>query len=687
METRTFTFRIFPFFILFSILYFYSCERKAAPVYLLDEDFSHQSHGPLLTDPRAYPEYHYLPEARPRSNWVVSTYRYNLPPSWEIRTRDHRNMMVQTALNHNSHWHPMVITGSAVWKNYAIEAEFKPENLSTRSGIVFRYQTDRSYYFLGVDKEAMTLIRADNGIGFRQPNESVLARTPYNIISNEKITVRVNVNDSVITVFFPDEQEWKIQDNTFSSGKVGLLADNPTEFYSVKVTTSEPDYQSVQKREQALRQEQDSLISQNPKMEIYKKTFLGEFGAGRNIRFGDLDGDGEMDVLIGQVVHHGPKDRNSELSCLTALTLNGQILWQTGKQDPWKAMATTDVAFQIHDLDQDGKNEVIYCMNQELIIADGATGKIRKKVPTPLTPGGKPLESGHNSFPRILGDCICFLDLQGKGYDSDFILKDRYQYLWAYDANLNLLWKNKCRTGHYPYPYDTDGDGKDEVLMGYSLFDNDGTKLWSLDNQLSDHADGVAIVRYDEKESPRILCAAGDEGIFFTDLQGNIIQHQYIGHVQNPAVANFRDDLPGLETVTVNFWGNQGIIHLYDKTGTIYHTFEPNQYGSMCLPLNWTGKSEEFFILNANAEEGGAWDGYGRKVLEFPDDGHPDMCYATADITGDCRDEIVVWNPAELWVYTQDDNPLYDRDLYHPTRNPLYNYSNYQTTVSTEIEQ
>jgi hypothetical protein len=147
-------------------------------------------------------------------------------------------------------------------------------------------------------------------------------------------------------------------------------------------------------------------------------------------------------------------------------------------------------------------------------------------------------------------------------------------------------------------------------------------------------------------------------------------------------VANFRNDLPGLETVSVNFWGNQGIIHLYDKDGTIYHSFEPNQYGSMCLPLNWTGNSEEFFILNANATEGGAWDGYGRRVLRFPDDGHPDKCYAVLDITGDCRDEIVVWNPHELWVYTQDNNPLFDHDLYKPERNPLYNYSNYQATVS-----
>ncbi len=51
------------------------------------------------------------------------------------------------------------------------------------------------------------------------------------------------------------------------------------------------------------------------------------------------------------------------------------------------------------------------------------------------------------------------------------------------------------------------------------------------------------------------------------------------------------------------------------------------------------------------------------------------------DATGVCRDEVVVWDPYELWVYTQDDNPKQGR-LYKPQRNALYNNSNYQATVS-----
>jgi hypothetical protein len=165
------------------------------------------------------------------------------------------------------------------------------------------------------------------------------------------------------------------------------------------------------------------------------------------------------------------------------------------------------------------------------------------------------------------------------------------------------------------------------------------------------------------------------------DLRGNVLKHHRLGHVQSPAIADFRPDLPGLETVSINYWGNQGIIHFYDAEGDIYHDFEPCQHGSMCLPVNWTGQPGEYFVLSANADEGGLFDGWGRRVVEFPADGHPDMCYAVLNITGDCRDEIVVWDPHEMWAYTQDDSPKSGR-LYKPKRNPLHNYSNYQATVS-----
>jgi len=147
------------------------------------------------------------------------------------------------------------------------------------------------------------------------------------------------------------------------------------------------------------------LQAANPEMVVWKKINTKGFGVGRNLRFGDLNGNKQMDVLIGQVVHHAwPSDSHSELSCLTAMTFDGQILWQTGKPDPGKNHLTCDVGFQIHDIDNDGKNEVIYCMNFEIIVADGATGKIKYKAPTPKS------KIKNDIFPQILGDCLFFFD-------------------------------------------------------------------------------------------------------------------------------------------------------------------------------------------------------------------------------------------------------------------------------------
>ena len=105
----------------------------------------------------------------------------------------------------------------------------------------------------------------------------------------------------------------------------------------------------------------------------------------------------------------------------------------------------------------------------------------------------------------------------------------------------------------------------------------------------------------------------------------------------------------------------------------------------MCLPVNWTGTPGEFWVLSANVDDGGLFDGWGRRVVRFPADGHPDMCNAVLDITGDAREEIVVWDPSEMWVYTQSDSPA-DSLKFSAEKNPLYNYSNYQTTVSLPVE-
>lgn len=655
--------------------------QEQGAVVLLEDDFSRLRVGMFFSVVGAHAEHHYFRECAPQGNWVVSAFtsRVGSQRAWRVRREDRQPVMAQTYRNPDRHTHPMLVAGDPLWSDYAVVVRFAPESEEGRSGIVFRYRNDRCYYFFGVQGPKAVLKRVRHETAFHQPDEKTLAESAHAWERGKYLVARVRVEGSRIQAALDGGPTLEAEDATFPQGRIGLTSDAPTRFAHVRVTAKAPAQRRLDREIASRERELRRIQAANPKPVVWRKITTEGFGAGRNVRFGDLDGDGQLDLLIGQVVHHGPKDCNSELSCLTAITFEGKILWQIGQPDPWKYPLTNDVAFQIHDLDGDGRSEVVYCMNRELVVADGATGKTKYAAPTPETPKATP--PPYDRFPRILGDALCFCDLRGTGRPRDLLIKNRYHHVWALTDRLEPLWDAACQTGHYPYPYDLDGDGKDEVAVGYSLFDHDGTLMWSLDGSLKDHADGVAIVRLREGAEPVFLCAASDEGMVLADLRGKPLKHHYLGHVQSPAAADFRPDLPGLEVVTINFWGNQGIIHFYDAEGDVYHDFEPCQHGSMCLPVNWTGRPGEYFVLSANTDEGGLFDGWGRRVVEFPADGHPDMCHAVLDITGDCRDEIVVWDPYEMWVYTQHDSPRQGR-LYKPLRNPLHNYSNYQATVS-----
>jgi rhamnogalacturonan endolyase len=650
---------------------------------LLHDDFSLMRSEKLSSDGGAHTEYHFLPELYGRGNWNVASFYHDRDSynAWKVFSHAGKKVIAQTKLyNKISFTHPMLVAGDSLWKDYTVNLRFLPQD-TLQSGLVFRYKNSNCYYFFGVRNGKAILKKVNYHKAFHVANEVMLDSKPFDFQPGNYLNASVTVNGSSITASLNGQELLHATDGSFSKGKVGLLADAPTYFTEIKVTTTASQAQSIARRTKVLREEQTALESKNPAMRVWKKINTDNFGTGRNLRFGDLDGDGKLDILVTQPNNRGPKDKFSEVGVMTAITLEGKVLWKTGEGDPWKTQLTSDVGVQIHDLNGDGKNEVIYCKDQEIVVLEGKTGKVLLKKPTPRISDIDKKAGTDQPYDRILGDCIFFADFRGLGRKGDMLVKDRYNYFWVMDDKLNPLWNGKCRTGHFPFAKDIDNDGKDELAIGYSLYDDNGTILWSLDSKIKDHADGVAIVDFKGDGNLKLLNAASDEGMLFIDKAGKILKHHYIGHAQNPVVANFRDDLPGLETLSINFWGNQGIIHLYDSDGNIYHDFEPAHHGSMCMALNWTGKGEEYFVLSPNPEIGGIFNGHGKKVLNFPDDGHPDQCYAVLDMTGDARDEIVVWDPYEIWIYTQD-GPAPSGKIYKPVKNALFNSSNYQTTVS-----
>mgnify|MGYP004702504639 CR=1 FL=1 len=394
------------------------------------------------------------------------------------------------------------------------------------------------------------------------------------------------------------------------------------------------------------------------------------------MRFGDLDGDGVPEMLFGQNI---PRMNNNFdfLSSLTAVTLDGKVLWQAGRPNPRNGLLTNDTPFQIHDVDGDGRGEVVLIRDFQLQVLDGRTGKVKQWAWVPDAP-----EAKERPFEMLFGDSICFVNVSGGKERRDILVKDRYRNFWVYNNKLELLWKGEGQVGHFPFPF-AGPDGRDLIAIGYALWDPSGKQLWSHDRTLRDHADAIIMGNFsgDPAVEPRVYASGSDEGFLMFDRGGKLLKHVRVGHNQSPSVAKYRNDVPGLQYMTVNFWRNPGIVTLFDHDGNILEQGEPIHSGSAMLPVNWRGDGQEFVLLSGNPREGGMIDGKLRRVVMFPDDGHPDLAAYTIDLTGDARDEIVLWDEQRVWIYTQD-RPFTGKRIYAPVRSPDYNESNYRSTVS-----
>jgi rhamnogalacturonan endolyase len=640
---------------------------------------------------KGFPEYHFVPRQF-MDGWDIVNNRG--PEEWKVFATEGKHTLQYMGFNKNE-WtngftYPILCYGDILWKDYTLEITITVLDKSDLNGIIFRYRDGRHYYLFGLDKDdKITLRYRDGEKGFHKDGWHELASGNFHSELLRTYKLRVEASGTQIRCFIDDREIFNVSDNKYSGGKVGLFATSPVAFHEVKVSATSKAMEKFLAEKNDQEAELKKLRSDNPQPRLWKKISTKGFGTARAMRLGDLDCDGQTDFLLIQNMPFFNSNYN-EITCLTALDHNGNKLWQNGTPDPDHAWLSYDVAVQIHDLDGDGKSEVIFAQGQWIKVLEGLTGKEKARYPVPsstILPEEKSwLEYKHyyrrDLLPYLNVDCISFADLRGTGKPQDVIIKDRHTRLWAYTNKFELLWTASANLGHFPFFHDSDKDGRDEVYIGYSKFDPAGRLIWSLDSLMGEHSDGICVGDFTLSGGPdRVFIGGSDDGVLLLDDNGNIIKHQRVGHAQTPSVGQFRPDIPGLEFCNINFWGEPGLITIYNCSGDEVTNFELIHAGSPVQPVNWRGDGTEFIFLSPNTIEGGLVDGWGKRVVMFPNDGHPDLAWMVHDLTGDPRDELIVWDLESIFIYTQD-QPFKGSHVYKPLRPPLYNESNYATSFS-----
>jgi rhamnogalacturonan endolyase len=240
---------------------------------------------------------------------------------------------------------------------------------------------------------------------------------------------------------------------------------------------------------------------------------------------GDLDGDGEYEIVLKQEMRgrdNSQAGRTGETK-LEAYTLGGHFLWRInlGKNIREGAHYTQ---FMVYDLDGDGKAEVV-CKTADgtvdgagtvigdaeadhrnaagfilegpefLTVFEGSTGKALATTDYIPPRGGDGSAWGDNRGNRVdrfLG-AVAYLDgsrpsvIMCRGYYTRTVLAawnwrgGKLSNVWTFDSDDGTPGNRAYRGqgNHNLRVGDVDGDGKDEIVYGACVIDDDGKGLYS----------------------------------------------------------------------------------------------------------------------------------------------------------------------------------------------------------------
>lgn len=402
-------------------------------------------------------------------------------------------------------------------------------------------------------------------------------------------------------------------------------------------------------------------------------------GSGFAPVFGDLDGDGVLDVafrLDNGIVERSPD--TGRWTELEAMTSYGKSLWRKPLMSHELSYGNPfNVPVVIWDLDGDGKGEVICRLedNHEIYLAvlDGMTGHVLRKVPWQkmVTDFAKSSSRVHMAIAYLDGKTPSIITQTGL-YESEVFD--------AYDAGLKNLWtfrsflETNGSGSHRIEVADVDGDGRDEVFDGTTLLGSDGKVRWSI---YRGHPDTVQV-KHIQPNLPGRQVYYGVEtmdnaGAYLVDAKTGKILWKH-NHDEDPTwthahvgwAADIWDGSPGMELLANRGGHIDKDQVLFSAAGKIL--LEPFPVG--WNPVNWTGGAIRD-LISSDGTKLGRFTGNGVETLSTPGPSpQPDgACAMVGDLLGDYRDEVVCNGrdtdgaPA-LFLYTNTE-PIAKREVTH----------------------
>jgi len=346
---------------------------------------------------------------------------------------------------------------------------------------------------------------------------------------------------------------------------------------------------------------------------------------------------------------------------------------------------------QAGDIDGDGRTEVLFLdQKNTLHILRGSDGRPIDTVNLTPPVGAQRWEHVVIANFRGRGDRDILLQAtNSKGYrmgrylaaySIESLRDDKRQPLWQRDDFLACA-HNGARVA------DLDGDGRDEVL-GAMIIGSDGRTRLKLD--VVGHIDsvfvadvlpgqkGLEVVMLEEGRLNRVFLTAADRLIW----QANY-HHQ---EPQNAAIGRFMSDRTDMLIWCRSRYNTHQKPFVFDARGKLRSEYKMDDVApegwtdegvEVIHTIHWTGENRMYACAKERHTAGDVciFDPMtGRFLLRL--DESADRLYV-ADLMGDWREEIVVWNDDELHIYTND----------QPNRRPyvarLWTWPHYRRSKTT----